>query len=109
MSKDQLHAIAQMDTPEAVQVPNTWAGLIAWGFTRFGTTVMVLIICLAFGGAAVNRMYDDNARTGALVLELVRSQASANARLEATLSELAKQVENNTRAVTDLQRSTTRN
>ncbi|GAA5124710.1 hypothetical protein JIN84_13030 [Luteolibacter yonseiensis] len=109
MSRDELHAIAQADTPEGVQVPNTMPGLIAWGFMRFGTNAMIMMICLGVGGYALKGIYADLGRSNMIVLEMVRAQTTSNTRLESTLAELARQVENNTRAITDLQRTTTRN
>ena len=41
MSQDELHHIATRDTPEAIQVPNTWQGLIVWALARFGVGIAV--------------------------------------------------------------------
>jgi len=36
MSKDELHALAENDTPEHVDVPNSWPGMACWMVGRFG-------------------------------------------------------------------------
>jgi cell division protein FtsB len=41
MSQDELHKIATRDTPEAIEVPNTWQGLIVWALARFGVGIAV--------------------------------------------------------------------
>lgn len=41
MSQDELHHIANHDTPEPIQVPNTWQGLIVWALARFGVGIGV--------------------------------------------------------------------
>lgn len=41
MSQDELHRIANHDTPEAIQVPNTWQGLVVWALARFGVGIAV--------------------------------------------------------------------
>lgn len=41
MSQDELHRIANADTPEPVQVPNTWQGLIVWALAKFGSGIVV--------------------------------------------------------------------
>jgi hypothetical protein len=41
MSQDELHRLANADTPEPIQVPNTWQGLIVWALARFGVGIAV--------------------------------------------------------------------
>lgn len=41
MSQDELHGLANRDTPEPIQVPNTWQGLIVWALARFGVGIAV--------------------------------------------------------------------
>ena len=35
-----IHRIAQLDTPQTVDVPGTWSGLIVWALGRFGGIVV---------------------------------------------------------------------
>ena len=110
MSQDELHALAQGDTPQNVSVPNTLAGLLAWGFMRFGTNVMIMMIGVCALGYALSGIYADLSRANGTVLEIVRGQTAATEKLASTLAELAKQVENNTRAIAEdrLQKATNR-
>lgn len=55
MSKEELADIANQDTPEAVKVPSTWAGLLAWGAIRYGLG----IVMAAVFGAATKQVYND--------------------------------------------------
>ena len=40
MSKDELHKIAELDTPDHVEVPLTSNGLFLWLLGRFGVAVV---------------------------------------------------------------------
>ncbi len=40
MSQDDLHQVAQIDTPPHVEIPNTPQGLLLWLFGRFGVAVV---------------------------------------------------------------------
>lgn len=72
MSKDELHSIATADTPEAIQIPNTWQGLIVWAIARFGVGLIVAAvfcygIVVIYGDMRVDRTqlmdaYRDNTR-----------------------------------------------
>lgn len=44
MGKDELHDIAQSDTPSAIEVPKTWQGLIVWAVARFGVGILVAAV-----------------------------------------------------------------
>lgn len=41
MSQDEIHSIATRDTPEQIEVPNTWQGLVVWALARFGVGIAV--------------------------------------------------------------------
>lgn len=66
---------------------------------RFGTNVMTMMLGLAWFGWALGGIYTDLSKANASVLEIVRGQTAATEKLAITLSELSKQVENNTRAI----------
>lgn len=36
MSQDELHSLAEKDTPPHVDVPNSWPGLACWMVGKFG-------------------------------------------------------------------------
>lgn len=48
MSKDELHNIAQADTPRDVDIPATWQGIIVWAIARFGIGLLVAAV-FAYG------------------------------------------------------------
>lgn len=101
MSRDELHQIAQNDTPQNVHVPQTLIGLVVWGATRFGVNLVIMLIGIGVLGWGMKEMYYDQRRDSITVMELVRNQATINEKLTTALSELAKQVENNTKAIAD--------
>lgn len=105
MSQDEIHAVAQLDTPRNVDVPNSLSGLLIWSFTRFGTSLTVTFIGVAALTIGIKEVYADLAKSNTIVLELVRTQSAASEKLATTLGELAKQVENNTRAIADDRRT----
>ena len=47
--------VAQMDTPQAVNVPNSLTGLIVWATGRFGVGVL-MAVAFAY---ATNKVYQD--------------------------------------------------
>lgn len=101
MSQDEIHAIAQADTPANVQVPNTVAGLVVWGFTRFGTNLMLMMIACGVLIYGLQGIYADQRKDNGVILDIVRTQTTSTEKLANTLSELAKQVENNTKAIAE--------
>lgn len=40
MSQDELHNVANSDTPEGVEIPNTPSGIALWLLGRFGVAVV---------------------------------------------------------------------
>lgn len=55
MSQDELHDLAQRDTPSKIEVPNTWQGLIVWGVARFGSGIVIAAVF----GLATMEVYQD--------------------------------------------------
>lgn len=104
MSRDELHQIAQMDTPASVDIPKTWQGLIAWAIVRVGPALVLSVAVIGATMWAVNKVYSDLAETNRIVLELVRAQSQTNGATAAAIQELSKQVENNTKAMEDAHR-----
>jgi hypothetical protein len=44
MSKDDLHEVAQLDTPAAVHVPANWCGLLVWAVGKWGAGAIFLAL-----------------------------------------------------------------
>ena len=88
MSKDDLHAAAQADTPPEVTVPASWRSLIVWAVGRFGVGI-VLAIPAAYACVTVyGDMRNDRA-------ELMAAYQQAIAVMEAT----KEQIRANTTAI----------
>lgn len=83
---DTLHKLAQNDTPAAVEVPSTWAGLIVWAAGRFGVGIIFAVV---FGYATREVYYDGKARQDQLMAYVIERNASDSKRAVAD-SELAK-------------------
>jgi Holliday junction resolvasome RuvABC endonuclease subunit len=111
MSQDEIHHVAKNDTPEGVQVPNTFAGLVMWAVGRFGGAA---IIAIAAAYALIKiytdmqvqnaQMIGDQKAVNAVVVEMVRETTKATGASTDAISELSEAVEANTRAVEEVQR-----
>ena len=55
MSQDELHGIAQRESPREVEIPNTWQGLVVWAIAKFGVGIAVAGVF----GWAVTVIYAD--------------------------------------------------
>lgn len=104
MSQDDIHTIAQKDTPEAVTVPNTLIGLVIWATGRFGPALIIALACVVGIAGFLTKVYEDLGRTNAIVLDMVRTQTSANEATASALRELSRQIEANTRSVDEAHR-----
>lgn len=102
MSQSELHKIAQAETPEGVDVPNTPAGLVAWALIRFGPWVFGFILAGIF--------YQDfkAERAGALayqqatserVMIAFESQAKAGIEQASAIREMTRTLDENTDTV----------
>lgn len=84
----QLHAIANQDTPTNVTVPPTWAGLLMWLVGRLGVAV------IAFAGMYL--VYQDYKEMTIRVIAAFEQQARVNADTSATVRSLQASIEVNT-------------
>lgn len=89
MSKDKIADFANKDTPEAVQIPASWPGVLAWVMGRFGVGVTVAAV---FGLFTV-RIYEDLQRQNAAILDAFRQQTITNGEHVHAIRELAKSIE----------------
>jgi hypothetical protein len=89
MSKTQLVEIANNDTPQAVQVPSNWPGILAWVLGRFGLGVGVAAV---FGWFTV-RVYEDLQRQNERVLDAFRQQTISSGEHVHAIRELSKRIE----------------
>lgn len=64
MGRNDLKKFADQDTPAAVDVPDSYAGLLVWAVGRFGTSIVVGALCAWF----LTRVYTDyHAQTDRLI------------------------------------------
>jgi hypothetical protein len=45
MSKDELHEIAQKDSPPYVDLPKSWPGIFAWITIKLGPWAVIAVVC----------------------------------------------------------------
>jgi len=48
VSKEEIHSIADADSPNEVNIPQTWQALVVWAIARFGVG---LVVAAVFGWA----------------------------------------------------------
>lgn len=102
-TKEAIHDLAQADVPRAVDVPNTMTGIVMWFAGRFGIAMTVAVGGLFAMSAALKVIYTDLGNNSAAVLQLVKAQTEANVNMNRTVEELARQVGNNSKLISDLQ------
>ncbi len=95
MSKDELHTMANNDTPGQIGIPDNWAGIATWAIGRFGIGVIFLAM-LAYGIAIV---YKDGRIDRDQSLRAFNESIATLDQVAVTLKEVSRQVEANTRAV----------
>lgn len=96
MSAEKLSELANADTPSAIHVPNSLAGVFIWAIGRFGIGIAVAAIALF----ALDRVYDDMKQMSAQVLRIaevqgamVQSNTQAMERLIASVERLVREAE----------------
>ena len=98
MGKETIRRLAQSDTPSAVEVPNTWAGLMIWAVGRFGVG-MLLAAASLYG---LNIVYGDNKNLINRQMEAFREQTKVNAQTLVALDQIRSELhEAHTRALLD--------
>lgn len=93
MSTDTVHTVAQRDTPDWVDVPNNWRGLLIWAVVRFGPGMLFAVIM----GWFLSVVYTDQKVTSERLLVLLEARAVSDVKLADAMSQLS-------RAVDDLKR-----
>lgn len=68
MPPKRLRAVAQADTPSIVNVPNSWAGIMAWVAGRFGGAAVVSTVAVVLM-SYVYRDFQERADRQATVLQ----------------------------------------
>lgn len=81
MSSETLHDYAQGDTPQKVDVPNTWPGLLTWVVARFGVHAAMLAVIGYWGSMALDKVYSDMQSSNMRLLVLMENRAVADSKL----------------------------
>jgi len=92
MSQTELHSIANSTTPDYIQVPNTFVGLLVWATAKFGLG----IVGVGLLGFAVTEVYSDLTDLNNRVLLAFEKQteaATANKEAVEQVAETLKRIE----------------
>lgn len=82
----KLHKAMNEDTPEAVDVPQTWPAFAVWAATRFG----IGIIFLGIVSVATKQVYDDGQVRQDQLMKYVTERNEVDAKRAVADSELAR-------------------
>ena len=86
MSKDSvIHRIAQSDTPQTVDVPETWSGLAVWALGRFGG----IVVATAFLAYAWHDGNESHKRQTERLIAILESKARTDTELSMALMRLS--------------------
>ncbi len=80
-----LHRIAQSDTPQMVDVPETWSGLIVWALGRFGG----IVVATAFLAYAWHDGNESHKRQTERLITLLENKARTDTELATALKGLS--------------------
>jgi len=84
MSTKELHDFAQTDTPEAVDVPRNWGGLLVWAVGRFGSGIVLALAC----AWALMRVYDDHAAQTRQLMVILEQRARVDSEMTLAVNQL---------------------
>lgn len=73
MSLDELHAKAQRDTGNEVDLPKSWPGIIAWVTVKLGPWAVISVVC----GWATSIVYTHQREDQAKLLDAYRANIVA--------------------------------
>lgn len=86
MPPPKITQLAAADTPAAVEVPSTWAGLIVWAVGRFGVSILFSVVM----GYAIREVYYDSKARQDQLMQYVIERNATDAKRAVADSELAK-------------------
>ena len=101
MSISDLHETAQASTPEGVNIPQTWGGLIVWAVGKWGVGVVFLMLLIPVYQdlKASNQQLAEISRANVTILTSLAQNVEATnqniQRLDATVQRL--EMENRSR------------
>ena len=104
MSTTSLHNFAQQDTPNVVDVPKSWRGLIVWAVGRFGGGILMAMAC----GWALMRVYDDHALQTRQLMTILEQRARVDAEMTLAVNQLRSAVQEVAKEARDAHRNSNR-
>lgn len=73
MSKDEIHQVAQNDTPAYVDLPKSWPGILAWITVKLGPWAVIAVVC----GWATSVVYTHQREDQLALLKAYQANISA--------------------------------
>lgn len=95
MSREELHELAQAATPQSVDIPASWPGLLVWAFGKWGPWVVfpIMLYPLYNDLKASNQQFVDITKANVLVLSAMAKQIEANGDKTQSLTTLVERIE----------------
>lgn len=87
MSKEELHELAKSTTPEQVNIPATWGGLLVWAAGKWGVGIVFLVLLVP--------VYQDLKESNKQIAELSRANVQV-------LTALAQKIDDSNLRITRL-------
>lgn len=100
MSRDELHQLADHDTPSIVRVPNTITGLLMWATGRFGVGILVAAAAMY----ATAKVYTDLTLQNARILEVIVAQTRTSQETAEAIKEMRRSIEDQNRTIQEAHR-----
>ena len=104
MSTQKLVNFANKATPSAVEVPNSWPGLVVWAAGQWGAGIIIASMC-AF---ALSWVYQDYSAQVRQYTELLKANTQATSETTAAITQLRESLENLNREAQSAHRNSTR-
>ena len=89
MSTETLYTLAEADTPQTVEVPRDLTGLLFWSIGRFGSGILLALAC----GWALSRVYEDNAKQTAQLMQILETRAKLDSEMTSALVHLTTAID----------------
>lgn len=99
MSKEELHEIAVASTPEHVNIPETWGGLLVWAIGKWGVGVVfaAMLVPVYADLKASNQQVAEISKANIIILTQLSAQiedaSSRTTRVEEAIRELNRHVD----------------
>lgn len=99
MSKEELHEIATQTTPEHVNIPETWGGLIVWAVGKWGVGVVfaAMLVPVYTDLKASNQQLADISKANVSVLMGLAQKIESSNERTTRIEESIRQITNDLR------------